>query len=63
MRVHAQEVVVWLLQELLVSICSGESAVMGGEAVQQGLHAFLTNATPCAIPHAAPLRVRTLCWV
>lgn len=60
-RPHA--VHVWLVQGLLVRICSGESAVLGGEAVQQGLHAFLTNSTPCATPNAPPLRVRTLCWV
>ena len=60
-RPHA--VHVWLVQGLLVEVCSGESAVLGGEAVQQGIHAFLTNSPPHATPNAPPLRVRTLCWV
>ena len=60
---HPHEVPVWLVQELLVVVCSGESAVLGRGAVQQSFHAFLTNASPCANPHAPPLRVRTLCWV
>lgn len=33
----------------------GENAVLGEEAVQQRLYAFLTNTLPCATPHAPPL--------